>query len=112
MVEISSDDDLVEMSVAASLESSSVSVFTHCSRLLPLRSVVLAILLDHYQSTPQKANLNNIQAADVIQRARECLNAQVHSPVHGPVQSPQSRFCSVPVDTAHGAERRNGIRNS
>ena len=56
MVKISSYDDLVEMSVAASLESSSVSVFTHRSRLLSLRSVVLAISLDHDQSTPQKAN--------------------------------------------------------
>ena len=45
---------------------------------------------------PEKYPLYGIQAADVIQRARECLNAQVHSPVHGPVQSPQSRFCSVP----------------
>ena len=57
MVEFSSDDDLVEMSVAASPKSSSVSVFTHRSRLLPLRSVVLVISLDHDQSTPQKANL-------------------------------------------------------
>ena len=39
LVEISSDDDLVEVSVAATPESSSVSVFTHRSRLLPLRSV-------------------------------------------------------------------------
>ena len=56
-VEISSDDGLVEMSVAASPEPSSVSVFTHRSRLLLLRSVVLAISLDHDQSTPQKTNL-------------------------------------------------------
>ena len=33
---------------------------------------------------PEKYPLYGIQAADVIQRARECLNAQVHSPVHSP----------------------------
>ena len=73
MVEISSDDDLVEMSVAASPQPSSVSVFTHRSRLLLLRSVVAISYITGSRSIyPTKGKSKNIQAADASRRHSAC----------------------------------------
>ena len=71
VVEISSDDDLVEMSVAASPEPSSVSVFTptkrqpsptssRCGIVNPIMLCMLCYCSASFsfQSTPQKENLN------------------------------------------------------